>query len=110
MKSPLEFSRELASAKEKRGITQKDLAERTGLSPLAVSQMLDGKVSPRLSNAMAVAEALGLEVVLMPKGAAASFENSNRTPERTVRSAIEQQLSTLQRNVAVHGKNKGSKE
>ncbi|MBV7542067.1 helix-turn-helix transcriptional regulator [Acidovorax sp. sic0104] len=109
MKSPIEFSRTLTTAKEQRGVTQKEIAERTGLSPLAVSQMLDGKVSPRLSNAMAVADALGLEMVLMPKGAAESFENSNRAPERTVRSALEQRLSTMQRNAA-DGKNKESKE
>lgn len=110
MKTPMDFSSALTEAKEQHRMKLNELAERTGLSPLAVSQMLDGKVSPRLSNAMAVADALGLELVLMPKGAAASFENSNRTPERTVRSAIEQRLSTLQRNVAVHGKNKDPKE
>ena len=105
----MEFSNALTEAKEQRRMKLSELAERTGLSPLAVSQMLDGKVSPRLSNAMAVADALGLEVVLMPKGAAASFENSNRTPERTVRSALEQRLSTMHRNAAVHGTNKDSK-
>jgi len=110
MKTPMEFSNALTEAKEQRRMKLSELAEMTGLSPLAVSQMLGGKVSPRLSNAMAVADALGLEVVLMPKGAAASFENSNRTPERTVRSSIEQRLSTLQRNAAVHGVNKDSKE
>lgn len=106
----MEFSNALTEAKEQHRMKLSELAERTGLSPLAVSQMLDGKVSPRLSNAMAVADALGLEVVLMPKGAAASFENSNRTPVRTVMSSIEQRLSTLQRNVAVHGVNEDSKE
>lgn len=50
------------------------LATNTGLTPLAVRQILDGKVSPRISNAMALSE-LGLELVLMPKTAAASFES-----------------------------------
>lgn len=109
MKTPMEFSNALTEAKEQRRMKLSELAERTGLSPLAVSQMLDGKVSPRLSNAMAVADALGLEVVLMPKGAAASFENSNRTPERTVRSALEQRLSTMHRGVTDHLKKRDPK-
>jgi len=109
MKTLIEFSTALAAAKTLRGMTQKELAERTGLSPLAVSQMLDGKVAPRLTNAMAVADALGFEVVLMPKGAAESFENSNRAPERTVKSAIEQRLEMLRKGSLSDPTGKGHK-
>lgn len=75
MKTVGQFAAALSAAKQEQGVTLAALATNTGLTPLAVRQILDGKVSPRISNAMALASELGLELVLMPKTAAASFES-----------------------------------
>ncbi|EHL24863.1 XRE family transcriptional regulator [Acidovorax sp. NO-1] len=97
MKTLADFSISLLTAKAQRGVKLKDLARNTGLSPVAVRQMLDGKVSPRLANAMAVASELGLELVLMPKAVAASFEQST-AGERTVLSDLERRLGDATTN------------
>lgn len=84
MQSLKEFAAALAQAKRGRHITATELAERTGLSPQAVRQMLAGKTAPRLTNAMALAQELGLELVLMPSEAA----NSLSQPRQTVRTVV----------------------
>lgn len=91
MKTLSEFAATLSSQRQRQGVTLADLAATTGLSPLAISQMLGGTVSPRLSNAMAVASALGFEMVLMPKAAAQSFEQAQQGA-RTVLTDLERTL------------------
>ena len=90
MKTVGQFAAALSAAKQEQGVTLAALATNMGLTPLAVRQILDGKVSPRISNAMALASELGLELVLMPKTAAASFESKGG--ERTLLSPLERQL------------------
>jgi len=68
---------ELETARLARGLPYKTLAERTGLSPLAVRQALQGRTALRANNLMALADELGLELALVPKEMAASLRNAS---------------------------------
>lgn len=91
MKALSEFSKTLSKARRSRKMTAKELAERTGLSSLAVRQILSGKSAPRLTNAMALAQELGLELVLVPKAVADGLRPP-RKALRTVVSDVERML------------------
>lgn len=86
-----EFSAALTEAQKERGLTARALAAKTGLSALAVRQILAGVAAPRLTNAMALASELGLELVLLPKEAAHSIGGVKQA-ERTVLTDVERRL------------------
>lgn len=86
-----EFSQALSEAQKARRVTAIDLAERTGLSPQAVRQILSGVAAPRLTNAMALASELGLELVLLPKEVARSMAGASMA-ERKVLTDVERRL------------------
>ncbi|CAB5721052.1 Helix-turn-helix [Delftia tsuruhatensis] len=89
-----EFSQAMTDAQKARKVTINALARETGLSRLAVRQILAGDSAPRLTNAMALASELGLELVLMPKGAAQSLAGTGAAaPQRTVLSDVERRLN-----------------
>lgn len=81
----------MTEAQKARKITANALAERTGLTPQAVRQILSGQAAPRLTNAMALASELGLELVLLPKEAAHSLTQAPRA-ERAVLTDVERRL------------------
>lgn len=57
------ISENIQKALDERGMTQADLARRTGLSTAVVSQIVSGKTKdPRLSNVIAIANALGVSL------------------------------------------------
>lgn len=88
MRTLSEFATTLNEAKKARKLTANALAERTGLTAQAVRQILSGESAPRLTNAMALAAELGLELVLLPKDAAQSLAAPPQT-QRTVVSDVE---------------------
>lgn len=91
MQTLAEFSRALAAAQKASRVTATALAQKTGLSALAVRKILSGESAPRLTNAMALASELGLELVLLPKEAAQSLAGSPQA-ERTVLTDVERRL------------------
>ncbi|RYF57020.1 MAG: XRE family transcriptional regulator [Comamonadaceae bacterium] len=94
MQTLRDFAVAITHAQKDRGLTAKELAARTGLSDQAVRTMLHGEAAPRLTNAMALADALGMELVLMPKAAADGFRRSasSEPASRTVISDVERRL------------------
>jgi transcriptional regulator with XRE-family HTH domain len=50
------------------------LAERTGLTPLSVRSVLQGRTAPRITTLMSIADQLGLEVLLLPKVVASGLQ------------------------------------
>lgn len=54
----------LARRRRELGITQEELAARTGLQQAAIARMERGAVVPRLDTVVCVASALGLRVML----------------------------------------------
>lgn len=73
MKTLDELATALEEARHAKGLTYKDLAARTGLTPLTVRHVLQGKAAVRATNLMALAAELGLELVLVPQAVAASL-------------------------------------
>ncbi|WP_139285419.1 helix-turn-helix domain-containing protein [Acidovorax soli] len=69
-----------------------ELAQRTGLSSLAVRQILSGTSAPRITNAMALAQELGLELVLVPTVVADGLERPPKKAQRTVVTDLERLL------------------
>lgn len=89
-----EFSQAMTDARKARKLSINELARETGLSRLAVRQILAGDAAPRLTNAMALASELGLELVLVPKEAAQSLAGTGTAaPQRTMLSDLERRLN-----------------
>ena len=55
---------EIRALREKRGLSQRDLAERLGTTQSAVARLEAGHVSPSLPTLDKVADALGVELVV----------------------------------------------
>ncbi len=102
MKTLQSLAAELEAARLARGLTYKTLAERTGLSTLAVRQALQGRTALRATNLMALAEELGLELALVPREMAASLRSASADPTAAPRvlSDVERLLA---RNASAHG-------
>lgn len=63
----------IKAARQKIGITQKQLAERLGTSPQNLAQYENGKRQPKLETLEKIAEALGVDVWDLYEGMAESF-------------------------------------
>lgn len=81
----------MKAAKAARRLTDIELAERTGLSAQSVRHILSGDTAPRLTNAMALAQELGFELMLVPQEAAQSLAQPQQA-QRTVISDVERLL------------------
>ena len=92
MKTLQEFADALTEAQKARKLTAKELADSAGLSDLSVRRILSGQTAPRLTNAIALASELGLELVLVPKEVALSISGAPKKP-RSVLSNVERRLS-----------------
>ena len=57
----------LVRARKVAGLTQTELAERAGLSRMAVQKAESGSTDPRLSTLEVMARAMGLELMLVPR-------------------------------------------
>jgi transcriptional regulator with XRE-family HTH domain len=74
MKTLLEVAARLEDARQRLGLDYQTIAESTGLTPLSVRSALQGKTAPRITTLMAIADQLGLEVLLLPKVVAAGLQ------------------------------------
>jgi ribosome-binding protein aMBF1 (putative translation factor) len=60
----IRLAMEIHGLREKRGLSQRELAERIGTTQSAVARLEAGNVSPSLPTLDKVAEALGVELVV----------------------------------------------
>jgi len=60
------LSQDLSRARRASGLTQSDLAEKSGLSRMAVQKAESGATDPRLSTLEVMARAMGMELMLVP--------------------------------------------
>lgn len=65
---------ELVQARQAHGLTQAELAERAGLSRMAVQKAESGSTDPRLSTLQVMARAMGMELMLVPTEIRADLE------------------------------------
>lgn len=62
-----ELIRRVVEARKNNGLTQKDLADKTGMSQQEISRFENEKHIPKLSNFIRIVEALNLEIKIEPK-------------------------------------------
>lgn len=65
---------DLIALRKAKGLSQKDLAERTGLSQQHVSAIESGRIDPRISTLDAMAHALGAQITLRAGAAPAHLD------------------------------------
>ena len=65
---------ELVQARRAHGLTQAELAEKAGLSRMAVQKAESGTTDPRLSTLQVMARAMGMELMLVPSEIRADLE------------------------------------
>lgn len=94
MRTLQQFADTLRLAKAEQGLSAIELASRTGLTPLAIRKILAADAAPRLTNAMALAEELGFELILVPKNLAQSLSATGEG-ERTVFTDLERRLGQV---------------
>ncbi|MFA5489592.1 MAG: helix-turn-helix transcriptional regulator [Candidimonas sp.] len=74
------FARILRDALKKRGMTQASLREAAGISRQTMSNVLSGTSDYKLSTLFAVADRLGLDVVLVPKDVSYGLSEPDTMP------------------------------
>jgi transcriptional regulator with XRE-family HTH domain len=67
MKTLNDMSALLETARKQQKITYDELARAAGLTPLATRRALKAQTAPRITTLMALADRLGLELVIVPK-------------------------------------------
>src|SRR5258706_14917038 len=92
MKTLLEVAARLESERQRQKITYTELAQATGLSVLAVRQALQGKTAARVTSMMALADRLGLEMVLLPKEVAGAMDHTRAEPVKPALTSVERAL------------------
>jgi transcriptional regulator with XRE-family HTH domain len=99
MKSIYEISRRLRETLKASGRTQQEIRLSAGLSRQTMNNVLKGTEDYKLSTLLAVAERLGLELVILPKSAARGLEedsNQNARFETFVDRAIKGSLNATE--------------
>ena len=72
---------EARKARKERGVTQQEMARRTGIHQSRLSQIENGEVDPKLSEVISVLESLSLKLVAIPSVFLESVEYTIRDCE-----------------------------
>lgn len=80
MKTVSEISGRLRSALDQSKLRQLDLAESAGVARQTLTKVLSGREDFKVSTLLALADKLGLELVMVPKGAAEGLHASTGAP------------------------------
>lgn len=83
-------------------ITQAELKSRAGISQRTLTNVLSGKEDFKVSTLLALADRLGLELLLVPKGAATALAFDEAT-EPVVKSVVTAALEQVQGQLADGG-------
>src|SRR5690554_4192746 len=78
------LSSEYVQARQAHGLTQAQLAEKAGLSRMAVQKAESGSTDPRLSTLEVMARALGMEIMLVPAALRRDLEHFVQSGGRIV--------------------------
>lgn len=80
----ISLPRQLAQARRAQRLTQAELAEKAGLSRMAVQKAESGSTDPRLSTLEVMARALGMEIMLVPAALRRDLEHFVQSGGRIV--------------------------
>lgn len=94
MKTVNEIAEFLKHERRRHKVKLEDMAERTGLTPVTLRGLLNGKNDSRLSTVLAVARELGLELALVPATVAGSIQQ--REHSVAVESLVSKALKSQQ--------------
>lgn len=89
MQTLSQLSRHLENERQRLQLDYQELADKTGLTPLSVRSVLQGKTAPRITTLMALAESLGLEVLLVPKALASGLQAQVEAPAPAALSRVD---------------------
>ena len=87
-----QVSGELRQALKRSGLTQQDVRNAAGVSRQTFANVASGKADYKLSTLLAIADRLGLELLLVPKGTARGLHSPAESP---VESLVERTLKQL---------------
>ena len=80
----VQLLKEYAQVRQDQKLSQAAVAERAGLSRMAVQKMESGASDPRLSTLIVLARALGMELMLVPSALRQDLEAFARSGGRTL--------------------------
>lgn len=83
------FGEKLRAARERKGLSQRALAQRTGVPQAHISKIEQGRVDIRLSSLAELARALDLDVQLLPRQALPAVQGAVRAVESETGNAAE---------------------
>jgi transcriptional regulator with XRE-family HTH domain len=109
MKSIQEVSGKLRASVSERAVTQAQLKSDAGISQRTLTNVLSGDEDFKVSTLLAVADRLGLELVLVPKAAAVAIEGG-ATSDPVVKSRVAvalERLRSLQTKVELSAGGRG---
>lgn len=91
------LAEELRDAVQAKGLRQAELAEAAGISKRTLTHALSGQQDIRLTTLMALADRLGLEVMLVPKAASGALPRGEQ-PAPPVQSVVSEAREALYRS------------
>jgi DNA-binding XRE family transcriptional regulator len=92
-----ELSKALKQALKTCGVTQAWLRESAGVSRQTMNNVLGGKADYKVSTLLAVADRLGLEVVLVPKSAARGLGGFDQGDEVQIESVVDRARKLIEK-------------
>lgn len=95
MKTLSEVAAVLEQSRKQQKLSYDALAEASGLTPLATRRALKAQAAPKVTTLMALADRLGLEVVLVPKAVAHGLTPTPAEQQRPL-SAVEKLAARMQ--------------
>jgi transcriptional regulator with XRE-family HTH domain len=87
-----EFSEQLRAAREKKGLSQRELSALAGVPQSHISKIENSGVDLRISSLAAIARALDLELTLVPRKALPAVKSVSRSVTQSTISSPEVQL------------------
>ena len=108
MKTIRDISGALRASAVRSGVRQADLKTQAGVSQRTLTNVLSGTEDFKVSTLLALADRLGLELVLVPK-AAASAVGAGATTEPRVKSRVSAALDRVRAGASA-GKRDGSQD
>lgn len=95
MNSVADLSGVVRASLEASTLTQVQLREQAGVSQRTLTNVLSGREDFKLSTLLAVADRLGLDVVLVPRAATAAVDAGAQTTEPQVKSRVAAALESV---------------
>lgn len=94
MNTHRDIAAQLRARLARQQLTQAELREAAGVSQRTLTNVLGGEQDFKLSTLLALADRLGLDVVLVPKGARAAVDEAAAEPAR-IPTRVQQALQRL---------------